>query len=163
MNRSRIIRSIIVVIFTACLVCLLGICVKNMLEVASTFSIKYKLIYLLMLLLGIFFYALLKKKLNSVNCKKSVEYSYRYIYLVMLVLITRFLAVLLYKETSSTELIKPSVEIGLGSYLVFALGKLTLYPLYSVIIINNFSNDKYLYYIAVTRAQHELIVFNSTK
>lgn len=33
----------------------------------------------------------------------------------------------------------------------------------SVIIINNFSNDKYLYYIAVTRAQHELIVFNSTK
>lgn len=136
MNRSRIIRSIIVVIFTACLVCLLGICVKNMLEVASTFSIKYKLIYLLMLLLGIFFYALLKKKLNSVNCKKSVEYSYRYIYLVMLVLITRFLAVLLYKETSSTELIKPSVEIGLGSYLVFALGKLTLYPLYSVIIIN---------------------------
>lgn len=33
----------------------------------------------------------------------------------------------------------------------------------SVIIINNFSDDKYLYYIAVTRAQHELIVFNSTK
>ena len=33
----------------------------------------------------------------------------------------------------------------------------------SVIIINNFSNDKYLYYIAVTRVQHELIVFNSTK
>ena len=29
----------------------------------------------------------------------------------------------------------------------------------SVIIINNFSNDKYLYYVAVTRAQHELIVY----
>jgi len=33
----------------------------------------------------------------------------------------------------------------------------------SVIIINNFDRDKYLYYVAVTRAQHELIIFNSTK
>ncbi len=33
----------------------------------------------------------------------------------------------------------------------------------SVIIINNFDNNKYLYYVAVTRAQHELIIFNSTK
>ena len=32
----------------------------------------------------------------------------------------------------------------------------------SVIIINNFNEDKYLYYVAVTRAQHELIIFNST-
>ena len=32
----------------------------------------------------------------------------------------------------------------------------------SVIIINNFDKDKYLYYVAVTRAQHELIIFNST-
>lgn len=29
----------------------------------------------------------------------------------------------------------------------------------SVIIINNFETDKYLYYVAVTRAQHELIVY----
>ena len=33
----------------------------------------------------------------------------------------------------------------------------------SVIIINNFDSDKYLYYVAVTRSQHELIIFNSTK
>ena len=33
----------------------------------------------------------------------------------------------------------------------------------SVIIINNFTSDKYLYYVAVTRSQHELIIFNSTK
>ena len=33
----------------------------------------------------------------------------------------------------------------------------------SVIIINNFEKDKYLYYVAVTRSQHELIIFNSTK
>ena len=32
----------------------------------------------------------------------------------------------------------------------------------SVIIINNFDSDKYLYYVAVTRSQHELIIFNST-
>ena len=30
----------------------------------------------------------------------------------------------------------------------------------SVIIINNFDKDKYLYYVAVTRSQHELIIFN---
>ena len=29
----------------------------------------------------------------------------------------------------------------------------------SAIIINNFSSDVYLYYVAVTRAQHELIVY----
>ncbi len=29
----------------------------------------------------------------------------------------------------------------------------------SVIILNNFSSDSYLYYVAVTRAQHELIVY----
>lgn len=29
----------------------------------------------------------------------------------------------------------------------------------SAIIVNNFSSDKYLYYVAVTRAQHELIVY----
>ncbi|MBQ3021372.1 MAG: AAA family ATPase [Bacilli bacterium] len=33
----------------------------------------------------------------------------------------------------------------------------------SVIILNNFINEKYLYYVAITRAQHELIIFNSTK
>ena len=33
----------------------------------------------------------------------------------------------------------------------------------SVIIINNFDKNKYLYYVAVTRSQHELIIFNSTK
>ena len=32
----------------------------------------------------------------------------------------------------------------------------------SVIIINNFKNEKYLFYVAITRSQHELIVFNST-
>lgn len=29
----------------------------------------------------------------------------------------------------------------------------------SVIIVNNFENDKYLYYVAATRAQHELIIY----
>ena len=31
----------------------------------------------------------------------------------------------------------------------------------SVIIINNFDKDKYLYYVAITRSQHELIIFNN--
>ena len=31
----------------------------------------------------------------------------------------------------------------------------------SVIIINNFDKDKYLYYVATTRSQHELIIFNN--
>ncbi|MDE6141985.1 MAG: hypothetical protein K2G03_05220, partial [Bacilli bacterium] len=29
----------------------------------------------------------------------------------------------------------------------------------SAIIVNNFSSDTYLYYVAVTRSQHELIVY----
>lgn len=136
MNRSRIIRSIIVVIFVACLLCVLVTCINDSIKTASMFSVKYKIIYVLMLTLVIVFYALLKKKLNNVNCKKSVEYSYRYIYLVMLILITRFLAVLLYKNAGAVEDLSPSLDKGLGSYIVFALGKLTVYPVYAVIIVN---------------------------
>jgi len=136
MNRSRIIRSIIVVIFMVCCIGMLLVCVKNSLDSVSTFKLSYKVIYIIALLLAIFFYALLKNKLKLLNCKKSIEYTYRYIYLVMLILITRFVSVWLYKDSSVTTLIEPSLEQGLGSYIVYFLGKITLYPLYSTIIIN---------------------------
>ncbi len=136
MNRSRIIRSIIAVMFMICCIGMLCICVKNSLEMKSTFNLSYKFVYILMLFFAVLFYVLLKKKLNGINCKKAVEYSYRYIYLIILVLVTRFIAVLLYKDTSSTALITPSIDEGLGSYIIYFLGKVTLYPLYSTIIIN---------------------------
>lgn len=136
MNRSRIIRSIIVVIFMVCCIGMLLVCVKNSLASVSTFKLSYKVIYIIALILAIFFYALLKNKLKLLNCKKSIEYTYRYIYLVMLILITRFVSVWLYKDSSVTTLIEPSLEQGLGSYIVYFLGKITLYPLYSTIIIN---------------------------
>ncbi len=136
MNRSRIIRSIIVVIFMVCSVGMLVICAKNSLNSQSTFNLSYKIIYVISLLLAIFFYALLKNKLKLLSCKKSIEYTYRYIYLVMLILITRFIAVWLFKDISMPDLIIPSLDNGLGSYVVYFLGKLTLYPLYSTIIIN---------------------------
>jgi len=136
MNRSRIIRSIIVAIFIVCSVAMLLVCIKNAIDVTSTFKTSYKVIYMIALVLAIFFYALLKNKLKLLNCKKSIEYIYRYIYLVMLILITRFVAVLLYKDISVTTLIEPSFDKGLGSYLVYFLGKITLYPLYATIIIN---------------------------
>lgn len=136
MYRSKIIRGIIVAIFVACCACMLLVCVKNTIGVQSTFKTSYKFIYVISLLISIFFYALLKNKLKLLNCKKSVEYTYRYIYLVMLVLITRFVAVVLYKDNSVADLIEPSFDKGLGSYLVYFLGKITLYPLYATIIIN---------------------------
>ena len=136
MNRSRIIRSIITVIFVACSALLLYICIKNSLSIKSTFKLSYKIIYFVVLVFAILFYIVLKRKLNSIGCKKSVEYSYRYIYIVMLILITRFIAVLLYKDNCNLELITPSIEKGLGSYIVYFLGKITLYPLYSTIIVN---------------------------
>lgn len=136
MNRSRIIRSIIVAIFIICTVGMIFVCVKNSIDVESTFRLSYKFIYAVALLFAIFFYALLKNKLKLLNCKRSIEYTYRYIYLVMLILITRFVAVLLYKDSSVTTLIEPSFDKGLGSYIVYFLGKITLYPLYATIIIN---------------------------
>ncbi len=135
MNRSRIIRSIITVIFLICSAIILYICAENSIKVESTFSSLYKAAYAGMIFLSILFYIVLKKKLNSINCKKSIEYSYRYIYIVMIVLITRFIAVLLYKDTS-VELLEPSIQKGLGSYIVYFLGKITLHPLYATIIIN---------------------------
>lgn len=135
MNRSRIIRSIITVIFLICSAIMLVGCVKNTLEFKSTFKLLYKYIYIAAIIISIIFYVVLKKKLNSMNCKKSIEYSYRYIYIVMLVLITRFVAVLLYKN-NNIEFVTPSVEAGLGSYIIDLLGKLTLHPFYATIIIN---------------------------
>ena len=61
------------------------------------------------------------------------------------------------------ELIKPTTEkfnkdlIIIPTYIAKGL------EFDSVIIINDFDNEKYLYYVAITRSQHELIVFNSTK
>ena len=96
----------------------------------------YKFAYLAVIIISILFYLLLKKKMNSINCKKSVEYSYRYIYIAILVLLTRFIAVILYKDGSVAEAIKPSISEGIESYLIYYLSKLTLKPLYSVIIVN---------------------------
>lgn len=136
MNRSRIIRSIIVAIFMICSLGMLLVCVKNSMNIESVVKAEYKTIYVILVIVAIFFYALLKSKLKALNCKKSIEYTYRYIYLVMLILITRFVAVWLYKDSSITELIEPSISKGIGSYIIWFLGKMTLYPLYSTIIIN---------------------------
>jgi len=71
-----------------------------------------------------------------------------------------------YKElkdkVKGVDLIKPTTE---------RFNKeITIIPTYiakglefdSVIIINDFENEKYLYYVAITRSQHELVIFNST-
>ncbi|MDD2627583.1 MAG: hypothetical protein PHR25_04075 [Clostridia bacterium] len=134
MKRSSISRSIIAVVFMIYIIGLLIIAFMNN-QVDKT-PMEYQLIYILSLLFAVFCYAILKKKLNNLNCKKSVEYSYRYIYLVMLLLITRFIAVLIYKGNANYELINPSFENGLGSYAIYLLGKVTLEPLYATIIIN---------------------------
>lgn len=136
MYRSRIIRGIIVAIFIICSIGMLLISGINLIRAERSLKMSYKIIYVIALVLAICFYALLKGKLKALNCKSGLEYTYRYIYLVMLVLITRFVAVLLYKDGSNTALIEPSISKGLGSYIVYFLGKITLYPLYSTIIIN---------------------------
>ena len=65
-------------------------------------------------------------------------------------------------RVDKVELIKPETEkfnkelIIIPTYIAKGL------EFDSVIIINDFEKEKYLYYVAITRAQHELIVFNST-
>ncbi len=134
MKKSSISRSIIAVVFMIYIIGLLIIAFMN--NQTDRTPIEYQLIYILSLLFAVFCYAILKKKLNNLNCKKSVEYSYRYIYLVMLLLITRFIAVLIYKENANYDLINPSFGKGLGSYVIYLLGRVTLEPLYATIIIN---------------------------
>lgn len=65
-------------------------------------------------------------------------------------------------KVDSIELIKPETErfnkelIIIPTYIAKGL------EFDSVIIINNFECEKYLYYVAITRSQHELVIFNST-
>ena len=65
-------------------------------------------------------------------------------------------------KINNIELIKPTTErfnkelIIIPTYIAKGL------EFDSVIIINDFNQEKYLYYVAITRSQHELVVFNST-
>jgi len=75
-------------------------------------------------------------------------------------------AELIYKnindKVKGIELIKPTTEkfnkecIIIPTYIAKGL------EFDSVIIINDFNDEKYLYYVAITRSQHELVIFNST-
>lgn len=66
-------------------------------------------------------------------------------------------------KVNSVELIQPTTEkfnkgiIIIPTYIAKGL------EFDSVIIINDFENEKYLYYVAITRSQHELVIFNSIK
>ena len=65
-------------------------------------------------------------------------------------------------KVEGIDLIKPTTErfnkelIIIPTYIAKGL------EFDSVIIINDFKNEKYLYYVAITRSQHELVIFNST-
>jgi len=67
------------------------------------------------------------------------------------------------EKVEGLELIKPTTEkfnkelIIIPTYISKGL------EFDSVIIVNDFENEKYLYYVAITRSQHELVIFNSTK
>lgn len=136
MNRCRIIRGIIVVAFIACLCASLFVSSNNIKKELRSLDIQKGLIYILLVFVSTIGYALLKRKLHNSNCDKKLEYIYRYIYLIVFILLTRFLSTWIYKYESDLSLISPSVDNGLGSYAVYILGKLTLRPLYSVIILN---------------------------
>ena len=63
MNRSRIIRSIIVALFMICCLAMLFVCVKNSLEIQSTFKTLYKFIYVIVILVSIIQDSKLRKSL----------------------------------------------------------------------------------------------------
>ena len=82
MNRSRISRSIVVILFVVFMCFLLACDIKIISSIGSKISTYVKVAYVFILVALVVFYALLKDKLYRMKIKRNVGLVYRYLYVV---------------------------------------------------------------------------------
>lgn len=136
MKRSRIICSIITVIYVAVLIAIAVCLVKNNLLVKSNINSYIKVIYVVFFAACMFMYVWLKKKLNNKVKSTKIIYAYRYMYLAVLILISRIVIAYILKQ-NEVENIIPCNKIGLGSYITYGISKLVKSTFYANLIVNS--------------------------
>ncbi|MBR6613590.1 MAG: hypothetical protein IKK84_02350 [Clostridia bacterium] len=135
MKRSRIICSIITIIYMLLLVYIAICLLKNSITVKSDLGFGIKLVYMLILISSISMYMWLKKRLNKKVTSTKIMVLYRYMYLAVLTLVTRIGMVFVFTKRN-VEIIPPSFGQGLGSYLFKLVNLVIGNTIYTNVIIN---------------------------
>ncbi|MBR6641060.1 MAG: hypothetical protein IKL08_02565 [Clostridia bacterium] len=135
MKRSRIICSIITIIYMLLLVYIAICLLKNSITVKSDLGFGIKLVYMLILISSISMYMWLKKRLNKKVTSTKIMVLYRYMYLAVLTLVTRIGIVFVFTKRN-VEIIPPSFGQGLGSYLFKLVNLVIGNTIYTNVIIN---------------------------
>lgn len=99
MNISRIIRSTVTIILSLILLAIAITCFSGLKETATDVKLYIKIIYIVLLFVSIFFYAVLKKKLYKKVENTNLVYIYRYTYLAVIVFVINAAAATLQKTT----------------------------------------------------------------
>jgi len=139
LKRSRIICSIITVVYIILSIALTLLLIKSSMLLKSIVSVYLKAIYISILGMSILMYIGVRRRLGHKMSNKtwSVKISqvYCYLYLAVTVLISRIVAVYMLKDGALSEII-PSFSNGLCSYLNYGLGKVINNQMYANVILN---------------------------
>lgn len=136
MKRSRIICSIITVIYSILLLFVTACLIKSRIEIETGISIYFKAIHVALFGACVLAYMIIKKKLNKKVKSAKLIYSYRYLYLAVLVFVSRLAIAYVLKNRIGLEDTVPSFSNGLGSYFVYGMAKLAGSTMYGIVITN---------------------------
>lgn len=138
MKRSRIICSIVTVIYVVLSVALTLILVKSGLNTESSVSMYLKAIHIAVFGICTLMYAFVKnklaKKMSNESLSVSISKIYNYLYLFVITFVTRFVMAYVFKDTMS--IVNPSFSNGIFSYLNYGLGLYIGNQMYANVILN---------------------------
>jgi len=135
LKRSRIICSIITIIYLILLVYIGACLIRNSISIKSNLGLGIKTLYIAIVAIAVSMYMLLKKRLVKKVVSSKLMTMYKYVYLGVITLISRIALVYVYSERT-VEPLDASFSNGVGSYLFKLVNYVIDNPLYTNILIN---------------------------
>ena len=139
MKRSKIICSIITVIYILLSVALILVSLKGNMLVKNSIKTYYKAIYVALFVMCVFGYVGIKNKLKDKLSNKAISFTisniYCYFYLATIVFVSRGVMAYLLVNKEVVDVI-PSINMGLGSYINYGLGHVFNSQIYANCMIN---------------------------
>lgn len=139
MKRSRIICSIVTVIYIMLSVALILILMKNCVTMDSSVTVYLKAIHIAIFGICTLMYVFVKKKLATKMSGKAISIKvskiYYYMYLAAITFVTRFAMAYSLKDSVVLNVV-PSLDKGVGSYINYGLSLFLDNPMYANVIIN---------------------------
>jgi len=139
LKRSRIICSIVTVIYVLISVTLILLLLKSNMLVKSSVPTYIKAIYGAIFGVCTLMYIVVKRRLSKKMSNKSLGITlsrgYCYLYLAVIIFVTRFIMAYILKG-NVVEYISPGFNVGLGSYINYGLGLVIKNQMYANVIVN---------------------------